>query len=156
MSAKNLPPDLRHLVLKLLVSSKLVKHFANDLLDNSALESKKFVPILKFASIASIFQEVIFVVSIQAQERNLKIQADLDRIKGSNMKIDAQRFQQVLMNLLSNSIKFSHAGGVIVVSAWTETNMETTMLRVSVRDRGIGIAEFELGRIFTPFFKTQN
>ena len=73
MSAKNLPPDLRHLVLKLLVSSKLVKHFANDLLDNSALESKKFVPILKFASIASIFQEVIFVVSIQAQERNLKI-----------------------------------------------------------------------------------
>ena len=58
------------------------------------------------------------------------------------------------MNLLSNSIKFSHAGGVIVVSAWTETNLDTTMLRVSVRDRGIGIAEFEIDRIFTPFFKT--
>ena len=73
------------------------------------------------------------------------------------MKIDTQRVQQVLLNLLTNAIKFSNQGGIIKVSAWSDTNFnQETMLRVSVRDRGIGIAEQEQTKIFTPFFQTQN
>ena len=91
MSSNNLDPDLRKVVLKLLISSKMVMHFANNLLDNNALDSQRFVPVLKFASVSGIFQEVIFLMSMEADMREIEIQADLKRIKGCRMKVDKQR-----------------------------------------------------------------
>ena len=55
ISSEKLPPELRQTVLRLLISSKLVAHFANDLVDNNALESSVFVPIHKFAQLTAIF-----------------------------------------------------------------------------------------------------
>ena len=91
MQSRNLPPELRKIALRLLISSKMVVFFANDLLDNNALEGSHFVPILKYTSVSGIFQEVIFIVSESASEKNLKIQADLEHIRGCKMKIDTQR-----------------------------------------------------------------
>lgn len=61
--------------------------------------------------------------------------------------VDAQRFEQVMMNLLSNAAKFSHAGGEVLVSARAEEGMVT----VSVTDAGVGIPESFQPKIFQRF-----
>ena len=57
---------------------------------------------------------------MQANQRNVKILTDFDKIRSCKMKIDTGRLQQVLLNLLTNAIKFSHEGGKIKVTAWID------------------------------------
>ena len=80
------------------------------------------------------------MLTIEAEDKQLIIQPDLKRIQDCKMKIDTQRLQQVLLNLLSNAIKFSHKGGTIKISAWIEHSPNKTLLKVSIKDNGIGIA----------------
>jgi signal transduction histidine kinase len=65
---------------------------------------------------------------------------------------DAQRLEQVLTNLIGNAIKFSNAGGQVLVSAST-TDAE---LRVEVKDSGIGIPEEALERIFSRYYQVED
>jgi two-component system phosphate regulon sensor histidine kinase PhoR len=67
-----------------------------------------------------------------------------------HVRIDRDRIEQVLINLVHNAVKFTAPGGEIVVAA----EATGTMLRVSVRDTGVGIAAEEVPRIFERFYKT--
>src|SRR5215212_8600497 len=64
--------------------------------------------------------------------------------------VDRRRIEQVLINLVHNAVKFTPEGGEIVVGA----GLADGMLRVSVRDTGVGINAEELPRIFERFYKT--
>ena len=66
------------------------------------------------------------------------------------VRVDRGRIEQVLINLIHNAVKFTPEGGEIVVSA----GLTDGMLRVSVRDTGVGITAEELPRIFERFYKT--
>jgi hypothetical protein len=78
----------------MLISSKLVRIFSNDLVDNQAMNTKKFVPVLKHTSkIVDIFTEALLIVQMQANERKIKIVTDFKKVVKSKMKIDTQRLQ---------------------------------------------------------------
>ncbi len=66
------------------------------------------------------------------------------------VRVDRGRIEQVLINLIHNAVKFTPEGGEIIVSA----GLRDGMLRVSVRDTGVGITAEELPRIFERFYKT--
>ncbi|HEV2073439.1 MAG TPA: ATP-binding protein [Thermomicrobiales bacterium] len=66
------------------------------------------------------------------------------------VEIDARRMEQVLLNLIHNAIKFTPAGGEIVISVWRKKGE----IAVEVRDTGIGIAPEELDRLFERFYKS--
>jgi signal transduction histidine kinase len=59
---------------------------------------------------------------------------------------DAERFQQILLNLITNAIKFTHAGGIEV-----NCGVEGDMMRVQVKDTGIGVRAADCERVFEPF-----
>jgi signal transduction histidine kinase len=67
-------------------------------------------------------------------------------------QFDAARMEQVLGNLLGNALKYSPKGGEVAVVAWQIGNEA----RVSVRDHGIGVADEEREKLFTPFYRAQN
>jgi len=65
---------------------------------------------------------------------------------------DAQRLEQVLRNLLANAVKYTPDGGAITVAL----GVEGTDVRMTVRDRGIGIPARQISRVFEPFFRCDN
>ncbi|MBN1522768.1 MAG: hypothetical protein JW928_09585, partial [Candidatus Aureabacteria bacterium] len=119
----------------------------NNLLDISKLESGKITLSKDFYSFSDIFDSVhrLLEQSLVSKSISFKKQtlpSDLIAY------IDRERIEQVLINLIYNSAKFTHAGGTILVRA-QETERAT--LKLDVIDNGIGIEKDELSRIFQKF-----
>jgi PAS domain S-box-containing protein len=70
--------------------------------------------------------------------------------------VDDARFERVVANLLSNSVKYSPGGGVVRVKVWSEGQGSAPWAVISVSDRGIGIPEADLPHVFTSFFRGSN
>lgn len=114
--------------------------------------------------LADIATRGISSVQIQAQRADVRVVSNLDR-QLPPVAVDPDKIQQVFVNLFSNAIKFSGAGGEVVVSAaaapirrpfegedFFGEELEDA-LRVSVRDTGIGIPTEQLDRIFDAFYQ---
>ena len=100
--------------------------------------------------------EIVKLIRFSIQERDLKIDFDLYHHLNTLplLKFDRFRFQQVLMNLLTNAVKFQNSGRIKVKAELTsERNLQDTrfFIVLAVEDNGIGIAEEDLGNIFKPF-----
>jgi signal transduction histidine kinase len=64
---------------------------------------------------------------------------------------DGSRLKQILFNLLNNAIKFTESGEICVRAQWVEAAGEKPILRLQVRDTGIGISEADQDKVFTAF-----
>ncbi len=121
----------------------------NDILDVSKISSKVLKLQLKKKNINDRISEVISEKKPQADEKGVKInfvRGDLPEIK-----VDDFRFQQVMVNLLDNAVKFTPAGGKISVKA---VGKEDHVL-VSVADTGRGIKKANMEKLFNPFFQAK-
>ncbi|MHB8056111.1 MAG: response regulator, partial [Candidatus Aminicenantales bacterium] len=123
----------------------------NDILDFSKIEAKK----IELESIPFRLRDTIHAmisgVALLAEKKGLELAYDIppevpDRVKG-----DPGRLRQILTNLLSNSIKFTPRGEVVVNVALEEKLADKVRLHVRVRDTGIGIPADKLKLIFAPF-----
>jgi PAS domain S-box-containing protein len=68
--------------------------------------------------------------------------------------IDPGRIEQILTNLIGNAIKYSPQGGPVIIALWEET--DTHMIGISVRDRGIGIPQYQHSQVFGRFMRADN
>lgn len=132
------------------LESQRLAAILNDFLDIQKLESKE--PGLRLEEIRcqELIESVLtrFPSSIYRQHQFSKmIPRDLPAIKG-----DEQRLVQVLINLISNAIKYSPQGGTVTVKAQKEENE----ILISVHDEGIGIPEENQNKIFTKFYRVDS
>ena len=89
--------------------------YSNDLVDNSLLEHGRFVPCLEFGSPEQAITEILDIVHVDCESKGLSCKVDLDIIKGTTMKFDYKRLQQVMLNLMKNAVKFSLIDGADIV-----------------------------------------
>ena len=122
----------------------------SDILDFSKIESG--VTELSNApfDVADCVRSAAAVVAPAAQARGLDLDYRLDDDVPPIVKGDAIRLRQILVNLLSNGVKFTDAGGVSVVAG-----CDGALLRFSVQDTGIGIPAAAHDDVFLPFFQVQ-
>lgn len=117
----------------------------NDVLDLSKIESGRFelehIPI----NPSELVEDVILTFAALAKDKNLSLEFSAEPVYVMG---DPVRFRQILMNLVSNAIKFTTSGRVEVTVIFDHASRE---LRVSVSDTGIGMTETQLGRVFEPF-----
>jgi len=127
----------------------------NDILDFSRLQSGKF-PIEQIPySVASIVEEAIDMVAGIAREKKLELTYELSPDVPNAVLGDPGRVRQVLLNLLSNALKFT-ADGEIVVSVSTPVGVEQGIeIEFSIRDTGIGLTPEQCGRLFQPFSQAE-
>ena len=119
----------------------------NEVLDISRIEAGNLQLSVEPVSIADAVAEAIDLVRPMAAEQELELSSIADD-QECFVRGDQQRLKQVLLNLLTNAIKYTPNGGRVTV-AYTAT--ESGNIRLTVRDTGRGIAADKLARLFTPF-----
>ena len=117
----------------------------NDILTIARLEGARPLDIISIA-VTPMLAEVEGLCALQAKAKGLTL-----AVTPSEGEIvvaaDAERFQQILLNLITNAIKFTPAGGSIGVTC----DDDASMVRVRVRDTGVGVRLLDLDRVFEPF-----
>eukprot|EP01114_Cavostelium_apophysatum_P013141 TRINITY_DN3119_c0_g1_i1.p1 TRINITY_DN3119_c0_g1~~TRINITY_DN3119_c0_g1_i1.p1 ORF type:complete len:920 (+),score=244.20 TRINITY_DN3119_c0_g1_i1:120-2879(+) len=129
----------------------------NDVLDLLKMEENKMTLENTPFSLRNVLEESLEVVSFDADKKHIELICDVEEEVQETVLGDVTRLRQVCINLVSNAIKFSN-GGEVVVSARSEDLMGESecKITVSVKDRGIGIPEDAQPKIFQPFTQADN
>ncbi len=128
-------------------SAECVLNLVNDLLDLSKVEAGALEIDPIEVSLPELIKGAVRWFQERASEQGIKLEVELADDLPGLVKVDPLRVRQVLTNLVSNAVKFTHEGGVTVkVRA-----LKDEMVEVSVSDTGIGISPEQLERIFEPF-----
>ena len=116
----------------------------NDVLDMSKIESGKLKLNMQSISVSMTAEIVAEIVRPQMKLKNQKFEVIVRDIKNENVRCDSVRLNQVLLNLLSNALKFTPNGGDISMEVYQEDSPEgDEYIRVHflVTDNGIGMSE---------------
>lgn len=132
-------------------SSERMLSQINDLLDAAKLEAGKFAVAPELADMNELVKTRVEAFSYLASTKQITLENRLDSSLTAFV-FDKMRIDQVLMNLLSNSLKFTQANGRIVIS----TKKEGGMVTVSVTDNGMGIPAGKQNLLFVPFSQMQS
>ena len=123
----------------------------NDILDFSKIEAGKLELETVDFDLRTTVQAVVEMLAQRADEKGLEIGCGFEPGVPTALRGDVERLQQILVNLVSNAIKFTESGGVIVrVAQESDTDSHVT-LRVAVTDTGIGIPADRMKRLFESF-----
>jgi signal transduction histidine kinase len=132
-------------------SSEQLLSLMNDILDISNISQGKLELEIAPVAVLPLCQSSVAFFKQQASEKQLRLDLDVSPTAG-NIAVDERRLRQVLLELLSNAIKFSISGGLIGLSvARHDGEDEDGWIDFTVTDTGIGIAPDDLDRLFQPF-----
>lgn len=142
------PPAARRFVDQIQIEVDALSQMANELLELSKIESGRFTLERSPIAASNLLRSAARRMQVQAERANIILRVecaeDLPVIQ-----VDAQRLQQVLINLIHNAVKFTRPGGEVVLCAEPGPGK----IRFSVRDTGVGIPAEEVSRIFERFYR---
>ncbi|MBC8068350.1 MAG: hypothetical protein IAG13_08460, partial [Deltaproteobacteria bacterium] len=118
----------------------------NDILDLSMIESGELRLSFASADVGSLVEEIVRIHQPQVRERGVELRADLAELPDA--VCDRRRIGQILTNLVSNAIKFTERGTIVVRA---DVIHDGRSVAVAVADTGIGIAADEIGLIFEEY-----
>ncbi|MBV9508768.1 MAG: ATPase, partial [Caulobacteraceae bacterium] len=121
----------------------------NDILDMSKIEAGKMNLKFEPMSLEDVVEDAVRLIKNRAEQTGLAIKVDLPNLP--DVEADYRAVKQVLLNLLSNALKFTPHGGTVTVSAELRRDGVGDRVRMSVTDTGIGISPEDLKRLAKPF-----
>ena len=134
-------------------ASRLLLEMLNDVLDMSKLESGEVVLEEIPLNLGSIFEEVFVVIEQMAADQNIRIIWEEKEIIHRNLIGSPSHVKRILMNILSNAVKYNKENGDIYISCREIVSEQPEMMTMEFvcRDTGIGMSEAFQKRIFEPF-----
>ena len=132
-------------------ASTTLLSLVNDLLDFSKIECGKMEIIPVEYEVAGVLTEVINMIEIKAVNKRLEFKTIIAEDIPYLLYGDEIRLKQVLTNLLTNAVKYTEEGNVILKVDWKEAGDSAIQLIVSVIDTGIGIKEEDIEKLFVSF-----
>ena len=147
-----IPENMRPYIEKISISGNNLLNLVNTILDFAKLEAGKISYHPTITMISEIVNEVSIILSPMAEAKHISLQLPADI--SLTLYIDAQLIKQVLINILSNAIKFTPDGGkVSLLIMFDHVNNEYVM---SSSDNGVGMTHESLSKLFTPFTQIDN
>lgn len=132
-------------------SASSLKVIVDDILDIAKIEAGTINFVSEVFSIKDLLDEVVASFQTQVREKNLYLKKWVLPTVPDLVLGDVDRVRQVLVNLVSNAIKFTHSGGVTILAEGLDQGEEKIELWFTVTDTGIGMPESQLNRIFESF-----
>lgn len=141
-------------------SGEILLNIINDVLDLSKIEAENLeLEPVDFA-IADLLQQTVALLQEKADQKDLVLSLEIDPQVSAMVRGDRHRLQQILLNLVSNGVKFTQRGGVsitvnrVLSSGQSADSLATPQcypLQFMVSDTGIGITPEQMSRLFQPF-----
>lgn len=122
----------------------------NEILDSSKIESGKLEIIPVNYEIYSLFNDLHNMIDLKAKKKGLKLVFDIDQNMPVGYFGDDLRIRQVLVNLLTNAVKYTEKG-TVTMTVRAEINGDIATLNYSVKDTGIGIKDEDLDKLYSKF-----
>ncbi|HVF10045.1 MAG TPA: PAS domain S-box protein, partial [Abditibacteriaceae bacterium] len=148
LAKKPLPPDQKKSVDHILKGGRHLLGLINEVLEISRIEANRLQLSPEPVRIAHIVQETLNLIQPLAAQRDCEIVDEVTNACDYYVMADRQRLTQVLLNLLSNGVKYNVPGGRVSLSCEPG---EDNRLRINVTDTGPGIAPEKMARLFNPF-----
>lgn len=123
----------------------------NDILDISKIEAEKLQLENTDFSLGRVLGDVLDMVEFKTRDKGLNLLADIDPKLPTAVRGDPVRLQQILLNYLSNAVKFTEKGHVLLRAKVSEWQTNEVVLRFEVEDTGIGIEDEQIQRLFSSF-----
>ncbi|PIF29126.1 multi-sensor hybrid histidine kinase [Acidovorax sp. 56] len=133
------------------VASKALLAVINDILDLSKIEAGEMALERVPVDVNQVVRDVAALIDMQAREKGVAFVVDVNEPVPQPLEGDSTRLQQILINLLSNAMKFTERGEVRLTVRHEALGSGTFRVQMSVSDTGIGIAEDACKRLFAPF-----
>ncbi|MEM6255362.1 MAG: response regulator [Cyanobacteria bacterium P01_D01_bin.156] len=156
--ATNLNPEQRNFAETVQGCSNSLLTVINDILDFSKIESNKLDIEYAPFNLRNCIEDALELLAPKAADKQLELCCVIAPETPNCLLGDVTRLRQILVNLLGNAVKFTHAGEVVVKVHATEaeaqghsTDNSYTTVHFSVQDTGIGIAEEKMSRLFESF-----
>ena len=147
-----LPEEAQNNLKDIDTSSKFLLSLINDVLDLSKAESGMIVLHPEPYPTAIFNDYISSVIEPLCKEKNQKLTVKVDSVEGYVPMIDIMRFNQIIFNLLSNSVKYTPEGGTITCMICESLNDEHRCVEdITVKDSGIGMSRSFQKKLFEPF-----
>jgi signal transduction histidine kinase/CheY-like chemotaxis protein/HPt (histidine-containing phosphotransfer) domain-containing protein len=146
-----LSPQQSEMVETIRNSGKVLLAIINDILDFSKIEAGKLEFEIIDLDLCKIMEETIELFAGQANDKGLELFCFIPQNVPTALRGDPARISQIFINLISNAIKFTEAGEVILRVSLVEDTDQAVLLRFEVADTGIGITPEGCKQLFQPF-----
>ena len=146
--------QVKNCLRKITLSSKHLLGLINDVLDMSKIESGKMTLNMDQVSLREVVDSIVSICQPQMRAKHLNFDVFIHDISTENVICDSVRLNQVLLNLMSNAIKFTPEGGEIHMALYEEESpkgQDYVRIHIQVQDTGIGMSEEFKKHIFDSF-----
>jgi signal transduction histidine kinase/CHASE3 domain sensor protein len=148
LAMDGLDEEQRDSVEHILRGGRHLLALVNEVLDLARVESGSFALSIEAIQVSEVVEDAVRLMRPIAVEGGIDVRIDADSTAEAYVSADHQRLKQVLINLVSNGIKYNRAGGSVTIG-WALEQSERVTVRV--RDTGPGIPARKLHHLFTPF-----
>ncbi|MGR2704185.1 ATP-binding protein [Vibrio campbellii] len=152
LSQSDLSDHQKEVLSDIDTSSHTLLTLLNDILDLSKIESGHLQLSLIETDIREVVYQSVILFQSKATSKRLELNINLDERIPARIKVDDHRIKQIIMNLVSNAVKFTEQGSInIDVNYQESTTQKSVFLTFRVSDTGVGIEQDKLDTIFEPF-----
>ncbi|MDR0454220.1 MAG: transporter substrate-binding domain-containing protein [Deferribacteraceae bacterium] len=153
---ENLPEKAKEYVSNILEQSEWLLQIINDILDLSKIESGKIVLENIPFDLHKIFVDCHTIMQPKANERGVMMHFYAEPSVGKQLVGDPTRLRQILINFISNAIKFTNVGTVKLSASIKSFTANATTIKFEVKDSGIGMIPEQIRRVFEPFVQADS
>ncbi|MDR0456509.1 MAG: response regulator, partial [Treponema sp.] len=152
----NIPVKTREYLERILESAEGLLTIINDILDISKVESGK----MELEHIPFDLHEVLaycqMVIISRAEEKGIQVHFYAEPSVGKKLLGDPTKMRQILLNFLSNAVKFTNVGTVKLSTSITASTENTVTMYFEIRDSGIGMTPEQMSKIYEPFIQADS
>lgn len=136
-------------------ASDMLLNLINDILDFSQMESKQMKIVPTEYETRDLFEDLVDMVEVSAREKGLDFLVEIDEKLPCVLYGDERRIKQVILNILTNAVKYTKKGSVVLSAQGEFTAEGEVVLKVSVADTGIGIRKEDLEHLYDAFERVE-
>ncbi len=150
------PPEAAEAVRLIRTSGDALLRVVNEILDFSKVEAGKLELEIRAFQLRRALEESLHLYRAAAAEKGLRLSCDVAPELPEWVAGDENRVRQILLNLISNSLKFTAKGGISLAAQVEQQDETSIVIAISVRDTGMGISPEQLPRLFSSFGQTDS